>query len=314
MNLDHIFGVFSRRHSKPVRQAHPIPETSRNRILIYCRDVFGGTRFQDSENLLPQFWAEIQEALRYRHGKLFLTTSMTLQRPVEDFIRFLLSCDDAEFLDFIEYIFRVQVFSRLPVDANALVAEINQLLAIDDLGVELTNMTTETNTEEVTGYPFFGQKLKVSRVASYPQVILKDDELVHAIIMRPTLDLLSSPRFRAANSEFLAALQDYRNGDYGDVLTKACSALESVMKVLCDLKGWQYSERDTSADLVRAVIKGASLESFFEQPLILIAMMRNRFSTSHGAGTGRREPSRAHARYSLNTTAATILFLVDHVT
>ena len=54
----------------------------------------------------------------------------------------------------------------------------------------------------------------------------------------------------------------------------------------------------------------AGLEPFFEQPLVLVATIRNRLSKSHGAGLNSRDVTEAKAEYAINATAAAILLLV----
>jgi hypothetical protein len=51
------------------------------------------------------------------------------------------------------------------------------------------------------------------------------------------------------------------------------------------------------------------MESFFQQPLILIATLRNRLSASHGAGAQNRSIPSFVAKYAVNATAAAILLL-----
>ena len=313
MRLDSIFDVYSRRQKKVAAKANVVPDTFRNRVLLLCRDLFGGTESPNAANMLNAFWQQIQDALQYRHGTMAMTLSPSRQSPAEDVIPFLLRCEGPGFLDFVEYIFRIECSPQAISDENAAVEQINQFFVIDNMGFELTKLVKQTTREPVHEYPFGGCECEVTRVVSYPKVIRKEDELVHALIVKPTLELLAAPRFSSANSEFIAALEHYRKGEYGDALAKASSALESVMKVICAAKHWHYTDKDTSADLTRIVIKHATLDTFFEQPFVIIATHRNRLSTSHGAGPEPRAPSPAIARYSLNATASVILFLVDHI-
>ena len=111
--------------------------------------------------------------------------------------------------------------------------------------------------------------------------------------------------------EYLEALEDYRKGDYGDCLTKCGSAFESIMKIICDSKKWQYKQTDTASALLSTIINKSGLESYLEQPLIIIATLRNRLSKSHGAGVAPKEVTQNYAKYALNSTAAAIVFLVN---
>lgn len=125
------------------------------------------------------------------------------------------------------------------------------------------------------------------------------------------MELLSNPLFINANLEFLEALEDYRKNDYRDSLTKSASAFESVMKVICNEKGWSYNETDTASKLLSILIANIPLDSFFESPLILISTIRNKLSKSHGAGTQVKVVDDHLVRYVLNATASAILLLVE---
>ena len=149
------------------------------------------------------------------------------------------------------------------------------------------------------------------RVAAYPKVILREHALLHSNVTEPALHLLSDPAFSSANAEFLMALEDYRKGDLGDCVAKCGSAFESVLKIICEKKRWPYQQTDTAARLLATVLSRTTLDPFFEQPLLLIATIRNRRSTAHGAGVQPKSVSPQVARFALNATATAILLLVE---
>ena len=310
MKLNQIFDVFSR-HDKEVEPfVRNAPETLRNKILLFCRDVFSNSRNNsDGVDYIGEFWGEIHRALLYRHGRLQLTNGH-IEAPANDVIGFLLACGDDEFFDFVEYIFKANCLFHVCSDENVLVAQINELFKSENLGFELTEIVKEEVVEPVNEYPFFGRDQKVIKIVSYPKIIRKDDQVVHTMIIMPALQLLNDPTYKAANQEYLEALEDYRRGDYGDCLTKCGSAFESVMKVICDIKKWQYKQTDTAAPLLATIISKSKLDSFFLQPLLIIATLRNRLSKAHGAGTNLKIVSPNLARYAINSTAAAILLLV----
>jgi hypothetical protein len=136
---------------------------------------------------------------------------------------------------------------------------------------------------------------------------------LHRIAIQPTLQLLSGPDYVAANKEFLEALEEFRKGDYGDCLTKCGSSFESVLKIICTRKNWPYGTTDTAAPLLKTVITNSGLESFFEQPLLQVATLRNKLSKSHGAGVTTRFVSKSKAEFAINATASAILFLVNEI-
>jgi hypothetical protein len=311
MKFSQIFDVFSRRNKDVEPFVRNVSTTLRNKILLYCRDVFSNSRSSwGSGDYTGEFWNEIHQMLLYRHGE-FQLSNRNPQSRAEDAINFLLSCKDEEFFDFIEYIFRVNCLFHVSTEENVIVGEINELFASENLGYELTEIVKEEVVEPVNEYPFFGREQKVIKTIAYPQVVRKDDQVIHTTTIMPALSLLSEPKYKTANQEYLEALEDYRKGDYGDCLTKCGSAFESVMKIICHSKKWKYKQTDTASALLSTIINKRGLEPYFEQPLFIIATLRNRLSKSHGAGVVPKEVAQNYARYALNSTAAAIVFLVN---
>jgi hypothetical protein len=132
MKFSQIFDVFSRRSKEVESFVRNAPTTLRNKILLYCRDVFSNSRSNfGSGDYTGEFWNEIHQMLLYRHGKFQLSNGNPQSRA-EDAINFLLTCKDEEFFDFIEYIFRVECLFHVSTEENVLVAEINELFASEN--------------------------------------------------------------------------------------------------------------------------------------------------------------------------------------
>nr|BBJ04402.1 hypothetical protein YBY_22510 [Marinobacter nauticus] len=224
---------------------------------------------------------------------------------VEDILQYLENCDSTHFLDFVEYIFQVDASKHLP-SKSEFVDSINSFFDIDDLPYYLTDYV---QTEEPGMYR--GSPVKYIKVSAYPQVILKESQLVHSEAVKPALKLLTDPAFLSANNEFLEALEDYRKRDYGDCLTKCGSAFESVMKIICEKRKWQYDQKDAAASLLKTIISESNLEPFFTDPLLIVGTIRNRLSKSHGAGAAKKQAPQHIAHYTINSTAAAILLLVE---
>ena len=148
-------------------------------------------------------------------------------------------------------------------------------------------------------------------LVSYPKVVLREDQVLHAEAVAPAIQLLGDRGFASANQEFLSGLEDYRKGRYGDCITKCGSAFESTMKLICTRRNWTYEQTDTASALLRVVLEKSGMEPYFEQPLMVIATIRNRLSSSHGAGAEPRRLPAHRARYVINATAAAILLLVE---
>jgi hypothetical protein len=288
MSFSELFKVFSKRADFQLPDPKPVSESFRNRVFMRCRDVFDGSTF----------WDEIHSKLAYLHGRPRLANVETNSRAM-DALAFLHYCEDAHFLDFLECIFQTQATFQASGQAN-LVEDFNEFLRQDDLPYAVTDFVW---TERQDG-PYLTRTL-----TARPQVIRKDSEVVFSQAIQPALYLLREPDFEAANKEFLEALEDYRKNDFDDCLTKCGSAFESVLKVICYRENWPHKSTDTSAALLKTVLERSGLEPFFEQPLILVATIRNRLSTSHGAGLTHRNVTEAKAEYAVNATAAAILLL-----
>ena len=308
-----IFDVFSRRAESPSGSRHDISETFRNRTLLWCSEVFSNSRSAyGKNNYSSDFWEEIHRFLQYRLGRIQLSNSHhPPTSPVKEAITYLAGCPGETFLDFLEYVFRVDCLCHIGLPEAQLVEELNSLLRTDNLPYHMTDFVKETVREVVNEHPFAGQEMTVIKTVAYPKVIMKDSEVMHVQAIDPALQLLQRPEFRSANLEFLEALEDYRKDDFGDCLTKCGSAFESVMKILCDRKSWRYSQTDTASTLVKTVLSNTSLGSYFEPTLMIIVTLRNRLSKSHGAGTGSRNIPRHLASYALNATASAILLLME---
>jgi len=297
--LKSVFDAFSRRQKSSVAEPLPVTPEFRNRVLLLCRDVIGATGY------MAEFWDQMHQKLTYLHGTPVLTKNSRASNPTEDTLHFLTTCESDHFLDFVEFIFRVEVFWHVS-NKSAFVEQINSFLDVDNLPYFLTDYV---EVEEAGSYR--GQPTICIKVGSYPRVILKEHRLIHAEAVAPVLHLLSEPAFSSANAEFLDALQDYRKKDYGDCLTKCGSAFESVMKVLCDMHKWPYKQTDTASALLDMIVSHTGLDSFFVQPLMLVATMRNRLSKSHGAGTISKVVPAHFAQFAINATAAGVLLLVE---
>ncbi len=243
------------------------------------------------------------------HGRQRLyAQSLKILSDLDDLSEFVNRCSDNHFFDFVEFIFGSEHLWRFGSDANhnRFVEDVNRLFEVDDLPYALTGFVRQEGVGS-----FHGSPTKTIETTAYPRVILRDSQVEHAEIIEPTLTLLTGADFKSANDEFLAALTDYRKGDYGDCLTKCASSFESVMKIICDRKKWPFKQTDTASDLLKIVRPNTNLDSFFDQPLMIIATLRNRISTAHGAGTQVKAPPSHLARYAINATGAAILLLVD---
>jgi len=318
-HLRSILDTFSRRDGPRRRAYKPddVSERLRNRILLLIRDLISGrwptNRWNSPGDYTGEYWADMQNRLQHLYGRVKLSNDPSEREAWQDVLGFALSCPAPEFFDFLEQTFRAAPMWRLLHDENELVDAINELFRVENAPYQLTRCV-KVEEPETLHVGSFATQGTVIRTVAWPKVIRSDDEVTTAEAIQPALSVLAAPHFEAANLEFRDALDEYRRGQYGDALTKCCSAFESVMKCLCRLNRWPFDDRkDTAGALLRIILAHSRLDGFFEQPLLLIATMRNRLSSSHGGGTAVRTVERHVAQYALASTAAAVLLLVHEV-
>ena len=187
----------------------------------------------------------------------------------------------------------------------------NKFFELDGLPYSLTSFVFPPEPQWESGSrPLLGSD-GPPRVEAYPQVIRRENDLLHRYAIEPTLALLGQPHFKTANTEFLEALEDYRKGRRGDCVIKCGSSFESAMKIICDRKSWEYQQTDTASSLLKTILSHTDLPGFFREPITLIATARNRLSSAHGGGTQERVVSKHIASFVINSTASAILLIVD---
>ena len=250
---------------------------------------------------MHDFWGQLHNKLQHLYGRPRLTNQHG-SSPVQDAEVFLMTCSASEFLDFIELSFKLDVTSRVFGVENDVVDAINEILEVEFAPYQLTQMVQVRE-------PLQGRSFRI-RTSAYPRAIRVDEDVMHTEAVMPALSVLSAFHFEAANAEFRDAMEEYRKQNYGDCLTKCGSSFESTLKVLCERNGWRFEPNDTAGKLLKVVTENSTLDSFFEQPLMIIATIRNKLSSAHGGGSELRMVPRQIAQYSLTSTAAAIVLLV----
>jgi hypothetical protein len=150
------------------------------------------------------------------------------------------------------------------------------------------------------------------------RVVRIDSRFVHVEVVRPALLLLSDSAYRGAQEEFLDAHANYRHGNYKDALVGSLKAMESVLKVICDRRGWVYPPRGTCKNLLDVCFEQMLIPEFWQAHMgALRALLeggvptgRNRLA-GHGQGAEPVEVPAHIAAYVLHMTASAIVFLVE---
>ena len=306
--LTKVYDVFSLRQVSGTSKyrTDEISVRLRNRVLLLFRDVVSGRWGHGDLTTEHKSWQDMQNSLQHLYGRPKLSKYKAVDEQ-EDTVKFLLSCNSGEFFDFIELSFKLECSWRAIGDEDQLVEAINKVFEVENAPFRLTpiSKTVDAMVDRRGPPPW-----ETVRVLAYPKVIRTDDEAIHREATEPALSVLDAPHFKEANVRFRQALDHYRKGAYDDCLTKCGTSLESVCKVICSKKRWIYAEEDSISKVLKTVIRESDLETFYESPLMLIATIRNKLSSSHGKGTAIRSVKRHTAQFSLNSTAAAILLLV----
>ena len=302
MKTARIFDSFARRSQMSGEVIEELPAQFRYRVMTFCKKAFPDNPPSYDRTGSRYFWSEIRQQLERLFGRQI---GWVIQYDAFRVLRFLENCTSAEFLDFMELIFKVDYIWRLRNNYWKLIDDFNECFKFDDIPYFMTDFYDNTGFYARGAAPL---KANVHpKITAYPRITRRDSGTMHEIAIQPALKLLQDPRFETANQEFLEALLHHRDGDYGDSVLKCQNSFESVMKIICEQKEWSYKRHDT---LLIEVIERSSIPPFFKNPLGLMATIRNELGKSHGAGTESREISPHVAQYTINATASAILLLV----
>ena len=269
MYTSRIFDAFSRRSQASGLAIEELPATFRYRILKFCTKVFHDNPSSYHRTDSRYFWSEMHQQLQILIGRPIKPKA---QHDIQIVLTFLADCTSADFLDFMELIFKNDSIWRLQVNLWRLIEDFNEFFIADHIPYAMTEFC------DATGFYSHGSILQSNvrpKITAYPQIIRRDNEIVHDTAIKPTLTLLRQSGFASANKEFLEALADYRSGDFDDCVAKCGSSFESVMKIICASKEWPYQENNTAETLLDTIMSRTKLKPFFKHSMMSIASIRN---------------------------------------
>ena len=150
------------------------------------------------------------------------------------------------------------------------------------------------------------------------RIIRTDSELIHSEVVKPALMLLNQKHYAGAQEEFLRAHEHYRKGNAKEALSECLKAFESVMKAICDKRGWQYGANATAKPLIQACFDNGLIPRFWESHYSSLRSLlesgvptgRNKVS-GHGQGTTPTTVPDHLVAYMLHMTASAIVFLAE---
>jgi len=303
---------FSKRTANPATNlTHEMNIAVRQRFwhMLQERIASRGQRstgqFNDHTQENARFWKEAVSKLREWYGALdgvFIQTDTDTAAG----IKHLMACSPERALDFVEL-----CLATIPRENQAAMSTAtNELFDEVGLAYQITPPTDIPYPAPKSCAETLSESLGIlARIP--PHVIPRSDSVTHTEIVAPALRVLSDPLFAVANSELLNAFADHRAGRHADVITACGSAFESVLKTICDAKGWAYDgDKDTCSRLVNACQSQGLFPSFYGDIFKQVGTVRNKLGAAHGRGpTAMYKVEPAHAEHLLHLVCSHILLL-----
>lgn len=287
---------FSQRNAPPPSQLrYDVPETMRSRILAILDHHIG------NERTMQAFLAEMEDLLCRQYGQLRASSYRAARRSDIPVVEHFYCCPDEHALDFIEACFQLSV----QCGGQKAVDEINAVFRQEGVGYELTKFLGPATPK---GSVILGKQIAPDQL---PRVVRVDEQTAHTEMVAPALSLLTTPVLAVANAEMLKAFSDHRAGRHEDAITACGSAFESVLKTICDQKGWAYDrDKDTCSSLVDICYKSGLFPSFYVELFKRVGTVRNKLGDAHGRGpVPQHDVEAAHAEHMLHMTCSHIILL-----
>lgn len=299
-----VFDLFSKRQ-KRARGEMPdvyvydkLPQQLRVQVVHIIQDAFGVDHYNSSNAL--KAYEFVKQTLCREYGLFELVKYP--KSDAESIFNFFLNEETTErALDVLELCFKL---------INGFIRDSRDYLYNTDRKIEPENAVSELNErfkEHGVGYQFESNEL-----------IRIDSEFLHAEAVKPALTVLRGEGFKGANDEFLLAHEHYRHGRHKECLVDSLKAFESTMKAICKLRGWATQPGDSAKALIATCLSKGLLPSYFESQFASlrsllesgIPTVRNK-NGGHGQGPDVVVVPEYLARYALNLTASTVLFLSE---
>ena len=306
-----IIDLFSKRQKKlrgeipDVYQYDRLPEPLRVQIIHIMYDALGNEERYYEQYYTPRVkntYASITDALCREYGVFRLPAKYYGHgNKMMDLVNFFLQVEDIEkAIDVIELSFwAIDVHAR----NQSYLKKYNSSEIADQAIQELNDRFKEHGV----GYHYANGR-----------IIRVDDEFIHSEVVRPALGILNRKEYTRAQEEFLNAHKHYRKGRTKEALNECLKSLESVMKSICNRRGWSYDERDGANKLIGICFDNGIIPSFWQSQLTALKSLlessvptaRNKLS-AHGSSAAPQPVPPHIASYVLHMTAATIVFLAE---
>lgn len=291
--------LFSQRKSKQAKTAleyERMPKPFRVQVIHIIRAAIPPNAVADDSfnwGDIKNVWNLLFSVITKELGVFHLTDPQS--PPSLQIFEYLLKCDDIEFLDITEIVFKV--INRYVRDRRIANAEQTPDGAIQELN--------ERFQQYSLGYKFIDELIRV------------DTEFLQAEAVEPAIQLLRNESFIGAEEEFFKAHKHFRTGHYDESIIFANRAFESTLKTICEKRNWKYDKNASAKKLISVVLEKGLLPKFMDMQLNQVQSLlesgiptiRNKLG-GHGQGEEVREVPEHMASYALNLTATTIVMLM----
>ena len=305
-----IFDIYSKRQSRSdvpdTYRYDDIPETLRGQIVHIMYDVLGNQEQYIDVYMyrVKKAYDFITDALRREYGVFHLSTDYRKpENKMMDLVNFFLRVGDVEkALDVIELSFHT-------IDTYIRDLDHSDYLGKDNPSDDADQAIQELNDrfkEHGVGYCFTNGR-----------IVRVDSEFVHSEVVLPALRILDRKEYAGAQQEFLKAHEHYRAGRTKEALNECLKSLESVMKSICDKRGWSHQGANANR-LIGICFDNGIVPPFWQTQFAALRGLleggvptaRNKLG-GHGQGAA-PQPVPGHiAGYVLHMTAAAIVFLAE---
>jgi hypothetical protein len=304
-----MFKPFSKRKRAPKPLLdYKLSQRVRNRLMYAMQDLIDPGCMPGTVSEWTGFYKFLRDAEAWiRHEFGTIEPPLLLARTNSGFpaIDYFIDINDERAIDLLEFFFRWREYRQ----GQRGVDRINAILREEGVGYELSRFVDRS--EEVDN-PQYGGKTIRYWVEAYPEAIKKSDELVHAEVVMPTLELLAGTDWKAANEHMLKAHEHYRKGNNREAISECGAALETVLKVICQKKRWTYTpDKDVLSALVEVCNRHGLFYPFYVEVLKNSGTIRNKLG-AHG-----REPTptftaeESHVEHMIHLVSSHILFLAQ---
>jgi hypothetical protein len=299
--------VFSQRNAAPCKALtyDRIPKECRMQVKHIISDFFSSDHMRGPSE--AHLWPVVHKELKKLHGtdnlyreKLYNAMRGYISSSAEVLGYLEIQNDFNKTMDIIEVVFRMITIAPDLMKELGYLEDVNPQLVIDDLNNSFKRYCL--------GYKFEGGML-----------IRIDSELIYTDVTKKVIPLLSNPDYSNINQEYMLAHHYYRVGhnSYEDCIQNCNKAVESTMKIICHKKGYTYSQKDSTRELVNILFKNNFVPTELHQYFTGIRktleegvnVIRNA-AGGHGKGTKKISITENYVSYTLNITGASIKLLL----